>query len=1131
MSGWKQYNVLAWFLIAIGGWSAVCAQSSVLAEGPWLRIGVTRTGVYKLDAAFLTRVGLPTAGIDPRTFRLYGNGGAPLPQANARNRPQDLTENAIWITGEADGRFDGGDAIYFFARSPHTVFYDSTAGRMAHRINPYSDTTYYYLSAGGSAGQRIATSAFSSSSASPVTYFDDYRYQENDLLNRVQSGREWFGEYIGTTLPVSFTVPGRLNGAALLTMAVLGEATANTTFRLRWGNETVGTVEVPGVSGVRYDRPGREGRQTFRMASPPPSDAISLTIIHDRNGIAGQGFLNFLAIQTPRELRRYDGQWTFRTLETTKMIAARYRLRGADAAMQIWDVTQPLRPLRMPVVVGAQESSMVAPGGALREFLVFSPEQAYQPETAVRIGNQNLQAQPTPELLIVTPAAWKSQADRLAAFRRQNEGLNVLVATTQAIYNEFSSGQPDPTAIRDFARFLRNKTPDRIRYVLLFGDATYDYKNYMKLMSAASLAATVPVYESRESLHPVLSFSSDDYFGFLKPTDGEWEETFAGDHTLDVGIGRLPVRTTEEARQVVDKLIRYSTEAVRSGDWRTRIAFVADDGDANIHQQDALRMAGQLTDGAPGYRAQRILVDNYAQETTSTGQRAPDVNQAITQALDAGRLIINYTGHGGVSGWAEEQILTLQDILSWKNQRLPVFVTATCEFGRYDDPAKVSGAELALLHSRSGGIALLTTTRPVYANTNFLLNQAFYGALTEAMDKRELRLGDLVRVTKNNSLSGSLNRNFALLGDPSMPLAYPKADVTLTHLNGKLIRAGRVDTLRALQTVTFEGEVRLNGQRLSDFSGLLNLTVYDKPGPAQTRGNKGPALTYQESRGMLFNGRASVRNGRFSCRFVVPSSADETFGEAQVVVYAIRSDSLLDAAGGSKAFVVGGKTTATVVDQKPPAIRLFINDTIFVSGQTVAGPRATLIVRTYDENGMNIASNGTGHELTMWINDGEPTVLNDFFRADTDDFRKGTVRYPLTDLKSGNYTVRVKGRDVYNNPSEAALTFQVSDQPELTIGSVQAGPNPFRDEVIFTLTHNRPGDDLEAVLRIVDLNGRLITEQTYQCTACETTWRNLRWDGSGASLTDFRMYVYQWTVRARSDNSVGRISGKLLNTR
>ncbi|RAJ97854.1 peptidase C25-like protein [Larkinella arboricola] len=1140
MFGWKKrnnYELAVWlFLIGCGlkGW----AQQSVLAEGPWLKIGITKTGVYKLDAAFFAGAGIGLSALDPRTIQLFGNGGAALPQANDKSRPHGLLENAVWVTGETDGRFDAGDAVYFFAESPHPIYYDSTARRFTHQINPYTDTTYYFVTFGQKTGKRIATQPTVPPSGAVITEFDDYTFYKpaGEMTNLVRSGREWL-EYlgIGTEKTVSFNLPGIVpNSTALITSEVAGRALINTQFQLKWGTQALGTQDIESVTDYTYDRKGRLNRRTFSVTPASVESPVRLALAYDKSG---QGYLQNLALQTRRELRWYDQPFLFRSLQAAGQKTVQYRIQQANAAMQVWDVTNRQIPVSMMVTLSdKQEGTLAAEGNRLREYLLFSPEQASAPDVVTAVSKQDLQSRETPDLLIVTPATWRVQAERLADFRRTNDKLDVWVVSSQEVYNEFASGQPDPTAIRDFARLLYRRTPGKLKYLLLFGDATFDYKNYTKLLTPAQLAQTVPTYESRESMHPVLSYSSDDYFGFLEAAEGEWNEDFSGDHTLDIGVGRLPVKSAEEARTVVDKLIRYATTGKLPGDWQTKIAFVADDGDRdfpNIHQTDADRLAQLISTGHSPFRAEKLYLDSFVQETGASGQKAPVVNQAITKALNDGRLIVNYTGHGGETGWAEEQVVTLQDILSWRNQRLPVFVTATCQFGRYDDPGLTSGAELALLNPLGGGIALLTTARPVYASTNYLLNNAFYEALARNTAEGAPRLGDLIRLTKNNSLSGSLNRNFTLLGDPSMQLAYPPAQAVLTRINGK-VTGSKADTLRALETVRLEGEIQQGGSLVSRFNGQVKITLFDKADTLTTNGTEySPPMRYTEYRSPLYTGQVRVQNGKFVGQFVLPKDLDYRFGQGKVFLYAVPSDSLVEAAGSYDNILIGGSSPSATADTRPPVIKLYINDTTFTDGGTVSGPLNTLIVRLSDENGINIARNGIGHELVLWLNDETPVIVNEYYVTDTDDYRRGTVRYVWKNLPPGAYTVRLKAWDVYNNPAESSLKFIVSEQPALVMRSVAVTPNPFQEQTNFRIEHNRPGDELETTLMIADLSGRIVNERVYQCSDCETPLTGLTWNGAMASGAAVQrgVYVYRLIMRSKSDGSIATYVGKLLYIR
>lgn len=1127
ISGWSRYFVL--FIIHCSSFIIHYPSFSQLNSGTWIKIGVTQTGPYRLDYDVLTRLNPGFANADPRRFQLFGNGGAPLPQSNAAPRPANLTENAISVEGEADGRFDRADGLLFWGESPHTIRRDSATGRLGHTINPYSDTTFYFLTIGLDSGKRMGNRAVGSGTGlSAVSAFTNYAYRETEQTNRVKSGREWLGEFFGvvTEQTFSFDTPGLVaNAPVIITSSVVADAPDTTRFQLKLNGQLLGIQSFTPLSGFRYDQKGVENRRMFSTTPTGTETNLRLTLTYDKAGqTTAAGFLNFLGVQTQRQLQPYAEP------TVAWLSSGRYTIRQATANLRVWEITTPTQPISQSIALTGSEA--IWANANRGTYALFTDAQFGKPVSLETVVNQNIRAEPTPNLLIVVPLTFRPEAERLAAFRRNQDGLTVLVLTTRQVYNEFASGQPDPTAIRDAARFFNRKTPNTLRYLLLVGDATFDYRNLSGMLNPAQMANTVPVYESRESLHPVLSYSSDDYFGFLKDADGEWAESYAGDLRLDIGVGRLPVKSVDEARTVVDKLIRYSSDKTLAGDWQTRLSFVADDGDSNIHQNDADQLARNV-ESQTSFRPQRIFTDDFVQESAPGGQRAPGVNGAINKAINEGRLIINYAGHGGESGWAEEQILTLTDIFSWRNRRLPLFVTATCTFGRYDDPNINSGGELALLSRQGGAIGLLTTTRPVYANTNFLLNEAFYQSVFKPVNGKMPRLGDVLRDTKNNSLSGPLNRNFALLGDPSMRLAYPEAEVAITKINQKAVQANRPDTLRALQTVTLDGDIRnpVTQQTLTDFSGQVRLTLFDKATTRTTRGTESSPMNYLALTSTIFSGQAVVSQGRFRVQFIIPKDIDYQFGPGRLYAYAIRSDSLLEASGQS-AMLIGGSETQPTVDTQPPALTLsVVGAAIGADGKPrIAGPTVTIRIDLSDNLGINLARTGLGHELTAQLGSKTPIVLNDNYVATGSGGRQGTALYSVDNLRPGEYSVRAKAWDVNNNSTGGALTFVVSEKPALVIQSVRAYPNPMVEQTTLELTHNRPGDALNWTVLVYDRTGRLLRQQTGQCDSCPETVSLGQWDGrdEGGNGLINGLYLYRVQVKAASDGANAQAGDRIL---
>ncbi|GAB3952445.1 type IX secretion system sortase PorU [Spirosoma harenae] len=1109
---------------------------SVLRQGTWVKIGITQSGVYRLSQAQLVKINPAFSTADPRTLRLYGNGGAMLAQANAVSRPTDLLENAIQVTGESDGRFDTDDAIMFFGQSPHVIRYDSVARRFTHQLNLYSDTTFYFLTIGATPGLRIADRAAGTLSSPTVTTFDDYQFHELDQvkLPSVRSGREWLGEYLttDTTKTISFDVPGAVADAPIrATASVAAGAMVATRFQFRLNNQLIGTSSIPSVSGYEYDYQAVEGRLDTLLAKlTTTTNPIQFAITFQKNGLySAQGYLNSLGLLIRRELRQYD-----RPTWVRRLAAGQYSVKQASSSLRAWDITNPIVPISQAYTISGQEAGWIS--SQIRDYFLFTDSQLLTPVSTASVANQDLHTQSTPDLLIVTPATWRAQAERLAQFRRDHDQLSVLVVTTQQVYNEFGSGQADLTAIRDMARYFYQKQPSKLRYLLLFGDATYDYRNIGGQISSTQLANMVPTYESRESYHPVYSYSSDDYFGFMDANEGEWAETVQGDHLMDIGVGRLPVKSLDEAQTVVDKLIRYSSDPALTGDWQTRTLFVADDGDYNEHQKHAELLAKMIESQHPAYRPERLFLGDYLQENTATGQKAPAVNQTINQDIADGRLIINYSGHGGIAGLAEEQIVTLQDILSWKNSRLPLFVTATCQFGRYDDPGITSGAELTLLSRTGGGIGLLTTTRPVYSNTNLLLNQAFYNAVFTPINGQMPRLGDIMRLTKNNSLTGSVNRNFTLLGDPSMQLAYPKAKAVLTQVNGKAISATRIDTLKALQTVELTGEIRQQNQSVTNFTGTVRVSLYDKAVTQTTLGNESdsPKMSYQVFKNPIFIGQVPVQQGKFSLRFTIPKDIDYTVGWGKLYLYAVRADSLLDAMGNYDSLRVGGSVFADSIDTTPPTVAITV-----VGGRVegdivhVAGPDVTLQINLADNRGINIARSGLGHELTAQLGSQSVVILNEYYIANGSTGRQGQVKYTFRDVSPGTYTIRVKAWDINNNSVEGTLTIVVSERPGLALRTFRASPNPLIDQTTLMAELNRSGEPLDWTVGVYDLNSRLLHQQVGQCTNCDAIVNVGAWSGmmDNGQPAPNGLYVVRLTIRSAVDGTTALGTGRIIVTK
>ncbi len=1121
-------------LVSLFDTQAQFAANSVLAEGSWYKIGITEAGIYKIDAQWLRDAGISTASLNPNHLRIYGNGAGMLPQPNASPRIDDLEENAILRVGAQDAQFDAQDYILFYAQGPHEWKLENNESILKQQQNIYADTAYYYLNISNNPGLEIASQASLTGATFTADYFDEAIHHEKDLQSIIQSGRVWYGETFGfqNVHDFRFDTQGLVpNSQITLNAAVMARANQTSNFQISTSTgQLIGEQSILPVSNQTYDFKGRDAENTFQFSasllSNPNQMDIRLTYL--ANGNNGTGYLNYLNINYQRALRLYGTQTVFQNLESRQHSHSRFVVAGASTDTKVWDISNPLRPrLQESTVSGGQLSFTAATAGTLRQFVLWQGADFPKPIRLHAVSRQNLHALTVPNLLIVTHPVFRAQAQRLADFRESHDGLSVAVVSTEEIYNEFSSGKRDLTAIRDFVRMLYQRDAQTLKYLLLFGDASYDYKDRI-----AGNANWVPVYESRQSLHPIFSYSSDDYFGFLEDNEGEWAESSAGDHTLEIGIGRLPVNNNAEARTIVDKLIHYAQSPQTLGKWRNQVTFVADDGDSNTHQRDAERLTEILENQYEHVKITKLYLDAFEQISTPNGELCPDMTQAINQNIEEGTLITNFTGHGAERGWTDEKILETPNIPQWSNaHRLSVFVTATCEFGRYDNPDETSGAEVALLSQNGGGVALITTTRPVFSSTNFLLNEAFYENAFEPIDPQtgEMpRLGDILKYTKNNSLNGSINRNFSMLGDPSMKMAYPKHKAIITHINEQDIST-YTDTLKALALIKLNGEIQsASGAALQNYEGLLDIEIFDKRETRQTLGKAANVMDFKVHEHPLFRGRASIENGKFEVSFTLPKDINYQSDFGKIIMYAQPNSGLEDASGGNQKIIIGGSTSNTANDNTPPQISLYLDNEDFVNGDIV-GPNVLLMAQIFDNHGINISRAGIGHEITAVLDGdlGKVIILNDYFTQQINSYQYGSIAYPLRGLSPGKHTLSLSVWDTHNNLQKAEIEFWV--EPSLQIINFKNYPNPMNAQTNFEFGHNLTGENLKVRAEIFNMQGQLVRqfeENINNSTdSVRLTWNGLDQQGN---RVENGIYVYQITLKSSTLGVSASTRQKLL---
>lgn len=1118
----------------------VYAAESHLAEGTWYKIGATKKGVYKIDKSFLEKLGINLSSINTSQIGIFGINAGMLPESNDLANPDDLYEFSIYKSGLDDGSFDDGDYLLFYAEESSTWDFDPLTKNFTHQKNIYSDIQYYFLTTDMGTGKTISSQPNSASASFISTEKKDALFVwDNEKTNLVNSGRRWFDTQMDAytdALVYSTTLPDLDLATQMRCTISFAAKSSSTTPSITVNGSGLSHTEFFGITPVSTENNYADVSSVTQTFLPTSSN-ISLSA--DFNGPSSAfGWMDFIELQGKSFLNYHSGSqllFSFGDGVGTGNFT-RYQI-NAPADIIIWDITNPINVYSQAFLFSADKCEFTLASDTLKNFIAFYPSDAFPSSELIdggKVENQNLHSiTSTPDYIIVTHPDFLSSARTFAAWHHDRDGYDTLVVTIGQLYNEFSGGTPDLTSIRNFMRMLYERAAGdesmMPKYLLLFGDASFDYKNIM--YAEEENTNFVPTYESVESINQVNTYPTDDYVACLDYGEGADMDDLL--NKLDIGVGRFPVKTTSEAEDVITKIMHYKSPETY-GNWRNTYCFIADDEDGNTHIDDANDVADFISTNYPVYNLNKIYLDAYQQVPGAGGERYPDVNTALSNQIFSGALIINWAGHGNEQNWAQERILSVSDINSWTNyDKLPLFITATCSFSRFDNPDRTSGGELILLNAQGGGVSLLSTVRIVYSYANYLLNYNFNSHAFEKPDGKYQALGTALMKGKNDVVStgdASNTRKFFLFGDPGLILNFPEYKVETTEVNG--IPISTADTIKALEKVTIKGRVtNESGELLSDFNGLVYPTVYDKPIFITTLENDpgSNAYTFKLQKNAIYKGKATVANGLFEYSFIVPKDISYTYGFGKLSYYA--NNDATDANGYEENILIGGTADSITADNSGPQLDVYMNDESFVFGG-LTDENPLLYIMLEDLSGMNTVGTGIGHDITATLDEDQQgsVKLNEYYEAALDDYTKGTVSYPLRDIEPGRHTVSVKAWDVYNNSGEGYTEFVVAESADLALDHVLNYPNPFTTNTSFWFEHNRPGDILDVKVEIFTVSGKLIKTIQEQVSTDGYRVSDIAWDGLdmyGDAIAR-GVYVYKLTVIAESDRSKANEFEKLV---
>ncbi len=1128
--------------------------NSVLSTGNWYRFYVENSGVYKITKSFLSSLGFNT-DVDPRKIKIYGNGGRMLPLLNSDPYPNDLEENAIQFVGENDGVFDSQDYILFYAEGM-----DKWNTDYRTNLNIYADRSYYYVTAQGADGKRIANMTQPTGGANTtITTFDDSKFHEVDENNLEKLGRIWFGENfsVDNEQEFEFNFPNLVTSLPVTVEAhVATMASAINSFKIEANSQLVGNFASSSYDEVTVSQ------TTITAPVTISSGDITVKVTYDNGGVPNsKGYLDYIIIRAKRNLQGYSKQFPFQYNQAASSLPTdigEYQISNAASISQVWDVTDIYNVTKVDNT-GQSAFSFKANLGEVRKYIAVDNADYYSPskESKPKVDNQNLKgtifndAQGTfkdIDYLIITPKFLNAQAEKLANFHRNYSNLNVKVVNLETIYNEFSSGKQDIGAIRNFVKYVyynASSTAKRVKYLNLFGDASYDFKDRI-----ADNTNIVPIYQAINSYTiGESSFASDDFFGMMDSDEGRidtYGSSFFDVGNIDIAVGRMIVSTTQQADEMVNKVIEYH-DLKSYGSWRNNYVAIADDPSLDKPGDNQLqffqnRLADRIGTEKPFMNIEKILLDSYVQETSAGGKRYPKAREQIFSDFEKGALVFNYLGHGGEDGLSEERIWEKADGQNLNNRyKYPLFITITCDFSRFDNPYRPTAGEYTYWNPKGGAISMITTIRTIGQGPAQDFNDKIAQYLFSYGSNNYTTIADALRLSKNAGSNSSTNV-VCYLGDPALMLAIPKPQIVLTKVNGVPI-SGPIDDFKSLDYVKLTGEVRdENNNLLPNYNGELSINIFDKNILTATLRNDNtdaiinasfqtaPTMPFTTLGETIFRGNASVTNGNFEFGFYVPRDIRIPVGNGRISFYAKRGQVLFDKTGYNTDIKVGGINTNAAVDTTGPSVKLYMNDETFVNGG-ITNESPFFLAILYDEHGINTAS-GIGHDI-VGILDGDetkPYIMNDYYQTELNDYTHGKVYFPYRNLAVGLHTITFKAWDVYNNPITAEIQFVVVGDESITLSHVLNYPNPFVSYTEFWFSHNRPFEPLEVQVQVMTITGKIVWTKNQTVTTDGFLSREITWDGKDdfGDKIGKGVYVYKLTVKSTLSNKKAEKIEKLV---
>ncbi len=1107
----------------------VYPDNSVLSSGHWYKISISSDGVYKLSYNDFLSMGFTEDEIDWDNLSIYGNGGWAISEKNSEYKRSDLQENAIYVN-------KAGRYALFYAQGTIKTTYSNSV--FSCKVHPYTDNANYFVTFDSNIGtkKRIEEKNALTIYDTTISATPYYSFHKRELVNLLNAGQTWVGEKMtpsNNTLSIPISLPNVSSDyVSKLEIDIATSSSSDVSFEIKLNGTSLGNITPMSSSS------DAEALRAYRQYTPTigtPNSTINIQ--YNSTGFSDKAYLNYILVNYIQQLVFNNSYLRFYSVNNPLHTnAIRYMISNVNSVnTMIWDVTDITNAYQIPKTQENFISYCNVANDTVRTIVVVNGNNFPTPIFVSSVENQNLHAMQSADFIIISHSKFMDKAKELATLHRENDGISVEVVDIEQVYNEFSSGQRDFLAMREYLRMLYHKYVSigkNPTNVLLFGDGTFDNKNILGYNNNY-----IPTYQSpSEYVNVNTVITSDDVLACLS----DYSSNRTSD-TLLVGVGRYPVTDISSASVLIDKSRRYMQKKDllegEDGDWRNFVMLSSDDAD-NVSEMyfidNAEHIYSQIDQTQPYLNVQKVYEDAYKEYTSSSGATYPDASKAINDRMNKGCLLFNYLGHGSADHLSGERLITMSDITSWTNyNRLPLMITSTCEFARFDLVEKQSAGEYTVTSENGAAIALIAAARKIASNNP--INQALHKyALMRKSDGTPYTFGEVKMYAKNSTHLQTSERSISLLGDPALKISLPKYNIKVTQINNSVYDDNTqsfttIDTSNALSKMYIKAEiVDFNGNKVEDFNGRVKIYLFDKKTNYQTLDNSGigTTLTFELQTNMLHKGITKVVNGEFEYNFMVPKDIAYNYGKAKLSFYA--QDSNIDAAGYTNDFILGGIDENVDITETRPLLDLYINDSNFVDyGITDENPSLFAVIQ--DSIPINIAGAGLGHDIVARLDNAANTfILNDYYVYDEDDMTKGYITYPFSSLEEGEHTLSLKVWNIYNYSSEATIHFRVVNSEKEEYETYNY-PNPFSESTNIILKFNRPDNIKSVRIKIFNAQGRVL--KTINADSYINTYNTtpIYWDGrvDGGGIIGNGIYYYVVEITNNSGEVI-RKTNKML---